>query len=155
MPGALWAKTPTPLGTPCWGLTPFLPAAAVSSHRALCVCCSVVSDSLRPPGLYPAGSSVHGILQARILEWVAIPFSGGSSQLRYQAQVSRIAVRFLYCRSQMWNASGSDPRSQGILTPFRLRPGRICVTDLLTAQGKWETCRSWRTASKQKGSCRT
>ena len=44
----------------------------------------------------------------------------------------------------MWNASGSDPRSQGILTPFRLRPGRICVTDLLTAQGKWETCRSWQ-----------
>ena len=28
------------------------------------------------------GYSVHGILQARILEWVAIPFSRGSSQLR-------------------------------------------------------------------------
>ena len=28
------------------------------------------------------GSSVHGILQARILEWVAIPFPGGSSRLR-------------------------------------------------------------------------
>ena len=28
------------------------------------------------------GSSVHGILQARILEWVAIPFFRGSSQLR-------------------------------------------------------------------------
>ena len=28
----------------------------------------------------PPGSSVHGILQARILEWVAIPFSRGSSQ---------------------------------------------------------------------------
>ena len=28
------------------------------------------------------GSSVHGILQARILEWVAIPFSRGSSQPR-------------------------------------------------------------------------
>ena len=30
----------------------------------------------------PPGSSVHGILQARILEWVAIPFSRGSSQPR-------------------------------------------------------------------------
>ena len=30
----------------------------------------------------PPGSSVHGILQARILEWVAIPFSRGSSQTR-------------------------------------------------------------------------
>ena len=38
---------------------------------------SVVSDSLRPPG---PGSSVHGILQAGILEWVAISFSRGSSQ---------------------------------------------------------------------------
>ena len=31
---------------------------------------------------------VHGILQARILEWVAFPFSRGSSQPRDQAQVS-------------------------------------------------------------------
>ena len=30
------------------------------------------------------GSSVHGILQARILEWVAIPFSRGSSQPRIE-----------------------------------------------------------------------
>ena len=30
----------------------------------------------------PPGSSVHGILQARILEWVAFPFSRGSSQHR-------------------------------------------------------------------------
>ena len=40
------------------------------SHLAVC-------DSLRPPGLRPIGSSVHGILQARILEWVAISFSRG------------------------------------------------------------------------------
>ena len=42
----------------------------------------------------PPGSSVHGILQARILEWVAIPFSRGSSWPRDQAQVSHIAGRF-------------------------------------------------------------
>ena len=36
--------------------------------------------------------TVHGILQARILEWVAFPFSRGSSQLRDQTQVSRIAA---------------------------------------------------------------
>ena len=40
----------------------------------------------------PPGSSVHGILQARILEWVAIPFSRGFSQVRVQIQVSCIAV---------------------------------------------------------------
>jgi len=39
-------------------------------------------------------SSVHGFLQARILEWVAIPFSRGSSWPRNQTQVSWIAGRF-------------------------------------------------------------
>ena len=39
-------------------------------------------------------SSVHGILQARILEWGAIPFSRGSSRPRDQTQVSRIAGGF-------------------------------------------------------------
>ena len=38
--------------------------------------------------------TVHGILQARILEWVAFPFSRGSSQPRDQTQVSLIAGRF-------------------------------------------------------------
>ena len=39
-------------------------------------------------------SSVQGILQAGILEWVAIPFSRGSSQLRNQTGVSHFAGRF-------------------------------------------------------------
>ena len=38
--------------------------------------------------------TLHGILQARILEWVAIPFSRGSSQPRDWTQVSRIVGRF-------------------------------------------------------------
>ena len=46
----------------------------------------------------PPGSSVHGILQARILEWVAIPFSRGSSQPRDQIQVSCIGGRFFTIR---------------------------------------------------------
>ena len=40
------------------------------------------------------GSSVYGISQARILEWVAIPFSRGSSQPRDGIWVSCIAGRF-------------------------------------------------------------
>ena len=42
----------------------------------------------------PPGSSVHGISQARTLEWVAIPFSGESSQPRDQTQVSYTTRRF-------------------------------------------------------------
>ena len=45
------------------------------------------------------GSSVHGIFQARILDWVAIPFSRGSSWLRDWTQVSWIAGRFLAAES--------------------------------------------------------
>ena len=39
-------------------------------------------------------ASVHGILQARTLEWVAVPFSRGSSQPRDRTRVSHIAGGF-------------------------------------------------------------
>ena len=42
----------------------------------------------------PMDYTVHGILQARILEWVAVPFSRGSSQPRDPTQISCIAGRF-------------------------------------------------------------
>ena len=42
----------------------------------------------------PTDYTVHGILQARILEWVAFPFSRGSSQPRGQTRVSHIAGGF-------------------------------------------------------------
>ena len=42
----------------------------------------------------PMDYTVYGILQARILEWVAIPFSRGSSQPRNQSQVSLISGGF-------------------------------------------------------------
>ena len=42
----------------------------------------------------PVDYTVHGILQARILEWVAMPSSRESSQPRDQAQVSRIVGGF-------------------------------------------------------------
>jgi len=47
-----------------------------------------------PMDCSPPGSSVHGIIQARIFEWVTIPFSRRSSQSRDGAWVSYIAGRF-------------------------------------------------------------
>ena len=47
-----------------------------------------------PMDCRPPSSSVHGILQARILEWVAIAFFKGSSQPKDQTWVSYIAGRF-------------------------------------------------------------
>ena len=51
-------------------------------------------QSLSRVWLFATPWTVHGILQVRTLEWVAFPFSRGSSQPRDQTQVSRIAGRF-------------------------------------------------------------
>ena len=44
-----------------------------------------------PMDCSPPGSSVHGILQARILEWIAMPFSRGSSQPRNRTSISYVS----------------------------------------------------------------
>ena len=59
-------------------------------YTRMCVC-SIMSDSLQPHGL--PDSSVHGILQARILEWVAVSSSRGSLQHRDQTHTSCIGGR--------------------------------------------------------------
>ena len=55
------------------------------------------------------GSSVHGILQTRILEWVAIPLSRGSSRPRDGTQVSCIAGRFItiWATREAWLYKGN------------------------------------------------
>ena len=61
----------------------------------MCVLIAQSCPTLCDPMDYSSsGSSVHGILQARMLEWIAIPFSRGSSQPRDWIQVSCIIVRF-------------------------------------------------------------
>ena len=61
--------------------------------------CSVIQSCPRlcnPMNYSPPGSSVHGILQARILEWFAISSSRGSLRLRDQTCVSCIGRQILY-----------------------------------------------------------
>ena len=67
---------------------------------------SVVSDSVTPLDCSPPGSSVHGILQARILEWVAVPSSRGSSWPRDPARVSMSPALAggLFTTSTSWEA---------------------------------------------------
>ena len=59
---------------------------------------SVVSDSSDPVDCSPPGSSIHGILQARTLEWVSISFSRGIFLTQDRTQVSHIAGR----RFNLW-----------------------------------------------------
>ena len=61
-----------------------------------------------PMNCSPPGSSVHGILQVRILEQVAIPFSRGSSQPRDQTP------GVLYCRQILYSLSHQGtPKTEG------------------------------------------
>ena len=57
--------------------------------------------------------TIHGMLQTRILEWLAFTFSSGSSQPRDWTQVSRIAVRFLTSR-----ATGKPKNTEWIAYPL-------------------------------------
>ena len=73
----------------CLYHVPF-PVSLSSTESEVTPSCLTLCD---PMDCSPPGSSVHGILQARILEWVAIFFSRGSSPPRDRTQVSRIAGR--------------------------------------------------------------
>ena len=64
-----------------------MPAGSVA-----CLCLTL----FHPMDCSPPGSSIHGISQARILEWVAISFSRGSSQLRVWTHFSCIGRQILY-----------------------------------------------------------
>ena len=102
----LYSEFPLPLEASSLSLslshTLFLNGAApeASPHRCLesyeneSVSRSVVSKSLQLMDSSPPGSSVHGIFQARKLEWVAIPCSRGSFRPRDQTWVSCTAGRF-------------------------------------------------------------
>ena len=71
----------------------------VSHDYGLCSCCLVAQSCPTlpdPMDCSPPGSSVRGILQARILEQVAAPSSRGSSWPRDRSWVSRIGRRILY-----------------------------------------------------------
>ena len=66
---------------------------SVSLHAIIELCVKVTHSCLTLCD--PMDYTVQEILQVRILEWVVVPFSRGSSQPRDQTQVSHIAGRFL------------------------------------------------------------
>ena len=104
---------------------------------------SVMSNSLQPHTI------VHGILQARILEWVAFPFFRGSSQPRGWTQFSHVAGRFFTSwangREAQWQTffSFSNPAlSQWHLVPPELSESESCsvVSHSLRPHG---LCSTW------------
>ena len=64
----------------------------------------------------PMNYTVHGILQARIQEWVAFPFSRGSSQPRDKTQISCITGKF-FTLSQQSNVQNSPNQASAVREP--------------------------------------
>ena len=85
-----------------WLRANILPTLQLHLPREACVCAKplwLCPTLCNPLDCSPPGYSVHGILQARILEWVAISYSRGSSQPRDQTHISYVSCvcrRVLY-----------------------------------------------------------
>ena len=84
-----------------WGLLSWQNEICPNSPNLALCCHSLLPSSglpigyiFRPHGLQPTSSSVHEILQARVLEWVAISFSRGSSRPRDRTWISCTIGRF-------------------------------------------------------------
>ena len=129
-------------------MSPFKPKYIHGRAFQVVLSRSVMSDSLWP---IDCSSSVHGILQERILEWVAMPSSRGSSQPRDRTQVSHIAGRFSTiwatrealpggkepaCQEGRHKRLGFDPRVRKI--PWR----KACQTTPVFLPGKFHGQRS-------------
>ena len=102
-----------------------------------------------PMGCTLLGFSVHGIFQARILEWVAISFSRGSSWLRDRTLVSCIAGRFftIWATREAPNLDRTSMTCGILVSRPRIKPslpaleGRILTTGLRGVAAKttrWE-----------------
>ena len=90
-------------------------SALKSENNHVCVCmCMLVAQSCPtvydPMDCSPPGSSVHGILQARILEWVAMPFSRGIFPAQGSNQVSHTTGRFF----TVWATREAHKRSKNL-----------------------------------------
>ena len=101
------------------------------------VSCSVMSLCYAMDGNLP-GSSVHGILLARTLEWVAIPFSRGSFWPRDRTWVSCVAGRFFI----VW-ATRESPLILTFNYFFSLSPTN-CVNSMKAGYLSHSALFSWR-----------
>ena len=74
--------------------------------KKYCYCCLIITSCptlCNPMDCSPPRSSVHGISQVRILEWVAVSFSRGSSWTRDPTSISCLAGMFFYHQAN-WEA---------------------------------------------------
>ena len=114
-----------------------------------CVCVYVLVTQLcltlcDPTDYSPLGFSVHGILQARILEWIAIPISRGSSKPRDWTLVSCITSRVftIWVTGKSWSESRSvvsDSATHGLYSSLDSPGQNTGVGSLSLLQGIFPT----------------
>ena len=101
----------------------------VFMRACVCVCVgSVVSDSCDPIVCSPSGSSVHRIFQARILHWVAMPFSRRSSQPRDGTHISWVS-----CIGRWILTTAPAGKPHNSLCRYSLTPALALATRLVCA----------------------
>ena len=104
----------------------------------LCVCvrsvASVTSNSLRPYGLRPTRLLCPWILQTRILEWVAMPSSRGSSWTKDQTRVSRIFSSYLTYKNEM------PPTKDGCENSIKNNVNKVFMSGTWWKFNKTESC---------------
>ena len=105
----------------------------------MCVCTQSLSHGptfCGPLDCSLPGSSVHGLLQVRILEWVAIPYSRESSLSRDHTHVSCIADRF-FIHWATWEAKFLECRS--FTTLVRSIPRYFNLSDAIVSGISFQT----------------
>ena len=122
---------------PCWN--PLGNSSFLSTEVKWSESCSAISNSYYPMDCTLPDSLAHGILQARILEWVAILVSRGSSQTRDRTRVSCIAGRFftVWATKEVLSSSCSElptwhPATNALLS----FPTTWCLETGFTVTGK-------------------
>ena len=120
------------------------PAHTICKHAKLLHSCLTLCN---PMDCSPPGSSVHGILQARILQWVAISFSRGASRPRDRNCVSYVSCSYFSVliwtsleaqtaknlpaiqETQVWSLGREDPLEKGMAIQSTILAWRIPWTE--------------------------
>ena len=97
---------------------------------------SVISDSLWPHGLKLPGFFVHGILQARILKWVAIPFSWG-----FPNPVKKPGLQ--HCRKILCHLCHQGSPDWKFVSPSKFTRYSLTSNTMVFGSGAFDAIRSW------------
>ena len=120
--------------------------AHTHTHTQVAQSCPTLCD---PMDCSPPGSSVHGIFQAWILEWVAVSFSRGSSWPRDRTRVSRIVGR----RFTIWATREVHQKHRRVVASFKRMSVEIFYRwNLLPRRQLANYMHSWRQEAAKRSS---